>query len=69
MLDNYNVKVEKCSLPVQTRQGIGGWQGRQFSNEIKNCCRIYPQDNDSEGFFVAKIKLLETAKIKQGLPR
>jgi NOL1/NOP2/sun family putative RNA methylase len=27
-----------------------------FDQQLTNTCRIYPQDNDSEGFFVAKIK-------------
>ena len=58
LLDNFNVKVEKLELPVKTRKGISEWNGRQFSKDIENCCRIYPQDNDSEGFFVAKIRKL-----------
>jgi len=27
-----------------------------YSSEIKKCLRLWPQDNDTEGFFVAKIK-------------
>ena len=27
-----------------------------FSQEIKKCTRIWPQDNDTEGFFIAKIR-------------
>jgi NOL1/NOP2/sun family putative RNA methylase len=56
LIDNFNAKIEEIKLPIKTREGIASWQGREFSREIKKCCRIYPQDNDSEGFFVAKIK-------------
>jgi len=27
-----------------------------YNDEIKKCLRIWPQDNDTEGFFVAKIR-------------
>lgn len=27
-----------------------------FSQELKKCVRIWPQDNDTEGFFIAKIR-------------
>jgi len=32
---------------------FGKWK---FSSEIKKCLRIWPQDNGTEGFFVAKIR-------------
>ena len=32
---------------------------KKFDSEISKTCRIYPQDNDSEGFFLAKLTLLE----------
>ncbi|MDO8627173.1 MAG: hypothetical protein Q7K42_01795, partial [Candidatus Diapherotrites archaeon] len=38
------------------RQGISEWNGKKFSSEIKKCIRVAPQDNDSEAFFLAKIK-------------
>ena len=49
--------VEKISLDgLKTRPGIEEWQDRQYAEQVKNCARIYPQDNDSEGFFVAKLR-------------
>ncbi len=59
LLENFNIKIEKINLPVKCRQGILEWQGKKFSKQIKDCCRIYPQDNNTEGFFIAKIKKLE----------
>lgn len=55
------IKLEIPMLPseLKTRQGIARWENTKFNSEIKNCVRIYPQDNDTEGFFVAKIKKLK----------
>jgi len=55
-LKNFNVKIEKINLPIKTRPGIINWKGEKYLEEVKFSCRIYPQDNDTEGFFIAKIK-------------
>ncbi|MEK6811595.1 MAG: RsmB/NOP family class I SAM-dependent RNA methyltransferase [Nanoarchaeota archaeon] len=61
-LKNFPVSLEKFELPLKCRPGVTSWDGEEYSSEVVKCCRIYPQDNDSEGFFVAKIKLLEEVK-------
>ena len=58
-LDNFPLKLESLSLPIKCRPGLSSWKEESFSKEIQKCCRIYPQDNDSEGFFVAKFTLLK----------
>jgi len=55
-LDNFPVKIEKFSLPLKCREGVKSWGKEVY--DFGEVCRIYPQDNDSEGFFVAKIKLM-----------
>ncbi len=55
-LKNFDVKIEKIKLPLKTRPGITEWQGQKFDEQIKNCHRIWPQDNDTEGFFIAKLR-------------
>ena len=55
-LKNFNVKIEKINLPIKIRQGILKWKERGYLEEVKFSCRIYPQDNDTEGFFIAKIR-------------
>jgi len=32
------------------------FEGAKYSDEVKKCIRLWPQDNDTEGFFVCKIK-------------
>lgn len=58
-LKNFPVKVESISLPLKCRSGVLKWNDEEYSEEVGKCCRIYPQDNDSEGFFIAKMTLLE----------
>ena len=56
------IKIEKASISLpkelKSREGITNWQNNSYSKEIKQCCRIYPQDNNTEGFFIAKIRKL-----------
>jgi NOL1/NOP2/sun family putative RNA methylase len=37
-------------------QAITEYDGEKYNPGVKNCLRIWPQDNDTEGFFVAKIR-------------
>jgi len=59
LVERLNMEVEKISLPVKCRQGLNEWEKEKFQPELENSCRIYPQDNDTEGFFVAKLKFKE----------
>jgi len=61
-LENFPLKVEILNLPLKCRPGIDSWQEESFNKEVNKACRIYPQDNDSEGFFVSKFTLLEEIK-------
>jgi len=51
---NENAKVEKINLPIKT-QSLKKYKDVVFDKSIKNTIRIWPQDYDTEGFFVAKI--------------
>jgi NOL1/NOP2/sun family putative RNA methylase len=61
-LEHFPVKLEKISLPLKTRPGVLEWQGEKYNPQLKDVHRIYPQDNDSEGFFVSKLTLMEEIK-------
>jgi len=58
LLDNFNIEIVPIKLPLKTREGITKWNNTKLSNELKKACRIYPQDNNTEGFFLCKIKKL-----------
>lgn len=66
---NFPVKIEHISLPLKTRPGITSWKTESFSPEVKKSHRIYPQDNDSEGFFLCKMTLLEEIQEKEQIKR
>ena len=53
------IKLEKISLPVKFREGLTKWNNQEYSKEVKKCARIYPQDNNTEGFFIAKFRKLK----------
>ena len=52
-----NINIEKISLPIKFREGIKKWQEEEYLEDVKYSCRIYPQDNNTEGFFIAKLKI------------
>ena len=57
LLNKYeNAKLEEIKLNIKKSNPILEFENKKYSDEIKKCLRIWPQDNDTEGFFVAKIR-------------
>jgi len=57
LLDKYkNAKLQKIDIKIKRSKPIMTNNNKKFSSEIEKCLRIWPQDNDTSGFFVAKIK-------------
>ncbi len=50
------LKLEKIDLDIKRGDAVTEFEGDKYSDEVKKCLRIWPQDNDTEGFFVAKFK-------------
>jgi NOL1/NOP2/sun family putative RNA methylase len=51
-----SLRLENASIPgVKGCQGISEWEGAEFSEELKRTVRYYPHQNDTGGFFVAKM--------------
>ncbi len=53
------IKIEKIELPIKCKPGISNWKDKKYCKETKQACRIYPQDNNTEGFFITKFKKLK----------
>jgi 16S rRNA C967 or C1407 C5-methylase (RsmB/RsmF family) len=62
LLGNYSgVVVEKCSLPgLKLGKPVVEFEGQKWNGQVKNTMRIWPQDNDTEGFFVCKLRKLDS---------
>lgn len=58
LLDKYKnkIKIEDINLPLKTREGITEWRGMKLNSGLRKACRIYPQDNNTEGFFLCKMR-------------
>jgi len=58
LLDKYpNAKLEDIKLEgLKRSDAVLEFKGVKYNPEVKKCLRIWPQDNDTEGFFVAKIR-------------
>lgn len=51
-----NAELEDIKLNLKRSPAILKFENKKYSEEIKKCLRIWPQDNDTEGFFVAKLR-------------
>jgi NOL1/NOP2/sun family putative RNA methylase len=56
-----DAKTEKISIELKRSEPVLSFEGKEFSEGIKNCLRIWPQDNETEGFFVTKITKEESS--------
>ena len=55
--NNNNAKLEPINIEgLKTSPVVLGYGKEDYSQELKHCIRIWPQDNDTEGFFIARIK-------------
>ncbi|MBW2992442.1 NOL1/NOP2/sun family putative RNA methylase [Candidatus Woesearchaeota archaeon] len=53
-----NAKVEEIKINIKKGKPILKFENKSYSKEVKKTLRIWPQDNDTEGFFIAKIRKL-----------
>lgn len=57
LLEKYSEAVcKKIELPLKHSEPIMEFEGKQYHKGVRNCLRLWPQDNDTEGFFVARIR-------------
>ena len=53
---NGKVEIEKISLPIKHHKGILKWQDKEYLEDVKSCCRVFPFDDNTEGFFITKLR-------------
>ncbi|MCH7850976.1 MAG: RsmB/NOP family class I SAM-dependent RNA methyltransferase [Nanoarchaeota archaeon] len=55
LIKKFDIEVLQINLPLKFRPGVCEWEGVSMDKSVEKCLRLYPQDNDTDGFFVAKI--------------
>ncbi|MCK9595719.1 NOL1/NOP2/sun family putative RNA methylase [Candidatus Pacearchaeota archaeon] len=58
-LKNFKIKVEKINLPLNTKPGITKFMEKEYLEDVKLSCRVYPHIAKTEGFYIAKIKKIK----------
>jgi 16S rRNA C967 or C1407 C5-methylase (RsmB/RsmF family) len=50
--------VEPLDVPkgIDIRPGIAEWEGHRYRSDVTNAARLWAHENDSGGFFVAKLR-------------
>jgi 16S rRNA C967 or C1407 C5-methylase (RsmB/RsmF family) len=51
-----DARMLEINLPIKRSNAILEFDGESYHPEVHNCLRLWPQDNDTEGFFVAGIR-------------
>jgi NOL1/NOP2/sun family putative RNA methylase len=50
-------RIERPQVPgLSSHPGITQWNDTQYHEDLTKCIRIYPHDNDTDGFFIALIR-------------
>ena len=57
ILTEESIDLKRISLKgLKTGKGITEWNGQRYDNEVEKCMRIWPHQNDTDGFFVARME-------------
>ena len=57
LLESYpEAEIKEIEINIERSDPIQEFNGKTYNQEVKKALRIWPQDNDTEGFFVAKIR-------------
>lgn len=52
-----DAEIERVDLKnFKIRRALGSWEDKEFDKKVKLCGRIYPHDNFTDGFFIARVR-------------
>lgn len=57
LLERRPAKLDQINIPeMKLTPGILEWNGEEYNPEIRKTSRIWPHHNDTDGFFLAKVR-------------
>jgi NOL1/NOP2/sun family putative RNA methylase len=56
LLQNTMAEIEPIRINVRSHTPFTEFEGKIYTSEVEKCLRLHPQDNDTEGFFIARIR-------------
>ncbi|MAG39664.1 tRNA methyltransferase [Candidatus Pacearchaeota archaeon] len=59
LIKNFDIEVLDVKIEgIKLRDGIVSWRGEDYDKSLIKAKRLYPQDNDTDGFFLCKMRKL-----------
>lgn len=69
-LNELPVELEKISLsPLKVRPGLTKYNGKVYDSTLEKTCRVYPFENGTEGFFIARLRKTGKMNTSKSGPR
>jgi len=56
LLETRDARIRPVSLPFEASPGLAAWNHTVYPSELRGCARIYPQQIDSGGGFIARFE-------------
>jgi NOL1/NOP2/sun family putative RNA methylase len=57
LIKNFDIEIMNVEIEgIKLRDGVTSWNGEEYDPQVKKCRRLYPQDNDTDGFFLCKMR-------------
>lgn len=53
--ESLGAKIADIDLPIKCGTPVTEFDGQTYRSDVRKCLRLWPQDNDTEGFFITKI--------------
>jgi NOL1/NOP2/sun family putative RNA methylase len=59
LIKNFEIEILDIEIEgIKLREGVVSWRGEEYDSQVQKGRRLYPQDNNTDGFFLCKIKKL-----------
>lgn len=59
VLDDGSVELVCLDPPLTASPGVTDWRGEAYDPQVRRAARFYPHQNDTGGFFCAKLQVVE----------